>query len=145
MRLANQAGILIISGFLITVSTAADAPGSSSDASNNFQTSGPMDTDGDGVLDADDNCTLASNADQFDSNGDGYGNACDPDINNDCITAFLDFFPYTVAFGSAFGDPSFSADLDADNNQVINFLDLFLYSSLFLQPPGPSNNDFCSG
>ncbi|MEO1576160.1 MAG: M14 family zinc carboxypeptidase, partial [Pseudomonadota bacterium] len=35
------------------------------------------DTDGDGVNDLVDNCTLIANADQRDSNGDGFGNACD--------------------------------------------------------------------
>ena len=36
------------------------------------------DTDGDGVMDCDDNCPLVANADQYDSDGDGLGNLCDP-------------------------------------------------------------------
>ncbi|MCG3131231.1 MAG: hypothetical protein FLDDKLPJ_02009 [Phycisphaerae bacterium] len=35
------------------------------------------DSDGDGVLDCDDNCVNAGNADQSDSDGDGFGDACD--------------------------------------------------------------------
>ena len=35
------------------------------------------DTDGDGVPDANDNCTLEANAAQQDADGDGYGNLCD--------------------------------------------------------------------
>ena len=37
----------------------------------------PPDTDGDGVLDATDNCPATPNPDQKDSNGDGIGNACE--------------------------------------------------------------------
>jgi hypothetical protein len=39
---------------------------------------GGSDQDGDGVCDADDNCPTVANADQHDSDGDGIGNACDP-------------------------------------------------------------------
>ncbi len=37
----------------------------------------PTDTDGDGLIDGQDNCPQAANADQTDSDGDGTGNACD--------------------------------------------------------------------
>jgi hypothetical protein len=37
------------------------------------------DTDGDGVADCVDNCPFVPNPDQFDSNGDGLGDACDLD------------------------------------------------------------------
>jgi hypothetical protein len=35
------------------------------------------DSDGDGIIDAQDNCTLVANPDQADSDGDGIGDACD--------------------------------------------------------------------
>lgn len=38
---------------------------------------GQTDTDGDGVLDANDNCPAVSNPDQADSDGDGVGDACE--------------------------------------------------------------------
>lgn len=38
----------------------------------------PIDTDGDGVLDVDDNCPFVANADQADEDGDHVGDACDP-------------------------------------------------------------------
>jgi hypothetical protein len=39
---------------------------------------GSPDTDGDGVLDACDNCPSTANADQADADGDGMGDACEP-------------------------------------------------------------------
>jgi hypothetical protein len=38
----------------------------------------PLDFDGDGVLDSDDNCPMAVNTSQHDEDGDGPGDACDP-------------------------------------------------------------------
>lgn len=47
--------------------------------------SGPpteTDTDGDGIIDASDNCRATPNPDQADSDGDGIGDACDNDAIN---------------------------------------------------------------
>src|SRR5262249_43568211 len=40
------------------------------------------DDDNDGVPDANDNCPLVANANQADGDGDGIGNACDPNLND---------------------------------------------------------------
>ena len=48
-----------------------------------------IDRDGDGIPDTSDNCTLVANADQRDTDGDGYGNRCDGDFDNDLkVNAF---------------------------------------------------------
>jgi len=44
------------------------------------------DADGDGVLDATDNCLLLSNPNQGDQDGDGLGNDCDADADGDGAT-----------------------------------------------------------
>ena len=43
----------------------------------------PPDADGDGVPDLEDNCPTVPNIDQTDEDGDGIGDACDPDIDTD--------------------------------------------------------------
>jgi hypothetical protein len=43
------------------------------------------DPDGDELLDCEDNCPLAANADQADFDGDGLGDACDPDVDGDAV------------------------------------------------------------
>ena len=51
------------------------------------------DTDDDGIADDIDNCPTVTNADQQDTDGDGVGNACDPDIDGDGIANAADNCP----------------------------------------------------
>jgi Thrombospondin type 3 repeat/Concanavalin A-like lectin/glucanases superfamily len=44
---------------------------------------GPVDADGDGVVDGSDNCPNHANADQADLDGDGRGDVCDEDVDGD--------------------------------------------------------------
>ena len=48
------------------------------------------DLDSDGIADLVDNCLEVANADQRDTDGDLFGNACDPDLNNDFAVNFAD-------------------------------------------------------
>ena len=90
------------------------------------------DTDGDGIADGADNCTLVANADQRDSNGDGYGNVCDADLNNDGVVNAVDLGIMRSVF--------FTADADADltGDGVVNAVDLGSLRAAFFAAPGPS-------
>ncbi len=52
------------------------------------------DTDGDGVIDAVDNCVQLSNPTQTNTDGDSLGDACDPDLDNDGVVNGLDNCPF---------------------------------------------------
>ncbi|MEO1576277.1 MAG: thrombospondin type 3 repeat-containing protein, partial [Pseudomonadota bacterium] len=91
-----------------------------------------VDTDGDGVLDGDDNCTLIANADQRDTNGDGYGNACDADLNNDGVINVIDLGQLRAVFFSN------EADADFNGDGVVNVVDLGIMRAAFFGAPGPS-------
>ncbi len=91
------------------------------------------DSDSDGLSDPADNCTLVANADQRDTNGDGYGNLCDPDLNNDGLVNFAD-----VALWAPFFNTVTNGDEDLNGDGFANFGDFAIFPDFFLQPPGPS-------
>jgi len=90
------------------------------------------DGDHDGIADAVDNCLGRANADQRDTDGDGYGNACDADLDNSGTVNFGDLAIFHRKFGTA--DP----DADFDGNGAVNFADLATFRALFGKPPGPA-------
>lgn len=106
-------------------------------------TAAAADTDQDGVADAADNCTAAPNGplrpdagggSQRDTDGDGYGNACDGDLNDSGgLVNTADLALFRAAFGSADAD----ADLNGSGG-LVNAADLALFRTLFGKPPGPS-------
>jgi serine protease AprX len=105
-------------------------PSDNGDTSTLYATG--VDSDGDGVVDTLDNCTLVPNADQRDSNGDGFGNICDPDLNNNGVVNAVDLGLFKAVF--------FTADADADFNGdgSVNAIDLGVMKLYFFLPPGPS-------
>lgn len=84
-----------------------------------------LDTDNDGIPDDQDNCPLAANADQQDTDGDGIGDACDPDIDGDDIPNLADNCPQfanpdqTDSDGNGIGD-SCEPDGDGDGDGIKN-------------------------
>jgi len=106
------------------------------------------DTDGDGVVDVDDNCIATANngpsnngnaleGAQCDSDGDGYGNRCDGDMNNNSTTNAQDY----VLFRQQLGQPSVAPmynKADINCNGTVNAQDYVLFRSLLGQQSGPS-------
>jgi hypothetical protein len=95
------------------------------------------DVDGDGVPDAFDNCVNVPNgplggscSNQEDADNDGFGNACDGDLDQDGNTLVNDFVVLLGLFGSA-GGPG---DLDCDGTVLVN--DFVILLGLFGSPPG---------
>ena len=92
-----------------------------------------VDAHHDGIDDKVDNCTLASNPDQTDTDNDGYGNRCDGDFNQDDVVNFADL----AYMKQVFMTNDALADLNSDGD--VNFEDLSILKSLFFAPPGPGN------
>ncbi len=100
------------------------------------------DSDDDGVPDVSDNCTLVANGPntfpagspliQRDTNGDGYGNLCDPDFNNDLVVDSFDLPLFRSAFGTA------ATDQDLNGDGTVDSFDIPVLRAYFGQPPGPS-------
>ena len=96
------------------------------------------DSDGDSIIDANDNCILVSNSNQLDTNGDGFGNQCDPDLDNNGFVNFDDLGLFRSVFFKSSADPDFNPDADFNSDGFINFYDLGVLRTGFFTPPGPS-------
>ena len=99
------------------------------------------DQDRDGTPDNIDNCILHANGPlipdaggniQRDTDGDGYGNVCDPDFDNNLIVNAADLALFKTKFFTQ--DP----DTDLNGDGIVNAGDLAILKSFFFKPPGPS-------
>ncbi len=94
---------------------------------------GSADSDGDGIIDAADNCIQVPNTGQLDTNADGFGNACDADLDNNGIVDGPDAEIMRAALGK-----TRCPDCDLNDNGIVNSQDVSLLRALFGQAPGPS-------
>ena len=95
-------------------------------------TANATDQDGDGIEDSEDNCIEVTNPAQRDSNGDGYGNRCDADLDGNLVVNSADFI--------LLRNRMYSDDPDADSNGdgMVNLADYILFRDQLNQLPGPS-------
>jgi uncharacterized protein (TIGR03790 family) len=104
----------------------------------------PADQDGDGVPDARDDCREIPNPDQRDTDGDGIGNACDPDFDEDGLvttswgvvspsSAAGDLERLLIAVQNGISNP----DYDLNGDGKIDTSDLGIAELWLFLPPGP--------
>ena len=109
-----------------------------------------LDTDGDGVVDGNDNCTLVANAQagnvpgtsiplyQLDSDHDGYGNLCDADLNNSGLVTTADFAMLRSVLSELASYNALSAAADMNGSGTVTATDFGLLRARLNTPPGPS-------
>jgi hypothetical protein len=108
------------------------------------------DVDGDGVADQSDNCTLVANAltgnvpgtstpkYQLDSDNDGYGNACDADLNNSGLVTAADFAILRSVLNELASYSPLSAAADLNGSGTVTATDFAILRARLNTPPGPS-------
>lgn len=101
------------------------------------------DLDGDGVPDATDDCMELADPDQRDTDGDGFGNLCDPDVDQDGIVTARGIGGRTgegdlerIARIASIGGYDPTLDLDGDHR--VDTTDVGIAQLWLLLPPGPS-------
>ncbi|MBC8412704.1 fibronectin type III domain-containing protein [bacterium] len=105
-----------------------------------------QDTDKDSIGDSCDNCRDIANYDQLDSNAhqddnifvagqQHYGNACDPDFDNDGVVSISDFSAVRVHTGIPVTSETRIYDLN--NDDLINSLDTMILFQFMYKQPGP--------
>jgi hypothetical protein len=89
-----------------------------------------LDSDNDGVPDSTDNCTNVPNPGQCDGDGDGCGNTCDADFDQNGTVDTDDVNPFVAGFGN----PGAS---DMDCNGTTDTDDVNPFVARFGLSPGP--------
>jgi hypothetical protein len=86
-----------------------------------------LDSDGDGILDPNDNCINEPNFDQTDTDADQIGDTCDPDDDGDGVLDGSDAFPLdaTESVDTDSDGTGNNADTDDDGDGVMDSSDAF--------------------
>ena len=103
-----------------------------------FVAPGAADTDGDGIANGIDNCIGVANPIQYDSNGDGYGNLCDADLNNSNTVTATDFNLLRSVLNQAYNASPLAAAADMNGSGTVTSTDFNLLRARLNTPPGPS-------
>lgn len=133
-RYSNEAGIVI--PYTYTSSSIGDSDGDGI----------PDDGDGSGfpgdnlcsagrLTNCDDNCALTANPFQQDTDSDGYGNACDCDLDNDSFVSTSDYYLFYAAMNSDPSSPAWNRDADFDSDGYIGINDYEIFSQRWMTRP----------
>ena len=82
------------------------------------------DADADAIDNVVDNCVLVLNPDQRDTDHDGWGNACDADLNNDGVVNLGDLALMKSVFYKPNSYLATAANADLNGDDVVKFSDL---------------------
>lgn len=104
-----------------------------------------VDTDGDDIIDDCDNCTENYNENQRDTDDDGFGNLCDPDVNNDGVVGIPDLNIFSTCFGVLERERNYNPDCDFHGNGAVDGLALSTLAAFFGGAPGPARAEVKEG
>ena len=103
-----------------------------------------LDQDADATADASDNCSVDSNPNQDDSDGDLCGNQCDADYNQDNVVSILDFGTFASCFNGPVQGICDHAPETLDG--VVSILDFGVFRQQYTAGvPGPGQSTLCDG
>ena len=106
-----------------------------------------VDADADGIANSADNCTNVPNgplspdaggASQLDSDNDGYGNACDADLNNSGLVTAADFALMLSVLNKPASFSPLAAAADLNGSGTVTAADFAILRAALNKPPGPS-------
>ncbi|MFP6640922.1 MAG: thrombospondin type 3 repeat-containing protein, partial [Myxococcota bacterium] len=105
----------------------------------------PLDLDGDGHMNDGDNCLFIPNPRQRDTDNDGFGNFCDPDVDGSgwVTTSWGETFPQNLRgdveiIALTARDGHYEADHDLDGDGRVDQRDISISQMHLFMPPGPS-------
>ena len=106
---------------------------------------GPCDDpDADSVCTPVDNCSNVANSPQVDTNGDGYGNMCDFDYDNNFGVGQSDKGIFDLAWLCSTGQGCYNPDVDMESNGGVGQSDKGGFDLAWFGTPGPSGLS-CAG